>query len=148
MKHPSGRRISLEELEAMSRRDRRRMITMGLGVVVLAVAVVSGKYLEQKNAAEEAEELAAQAPPTTPEAPLASGTLDMPAASPSSSPIEMAPSGVAATAGGGMGRSAYVAAAAAAASAAAATRLSASPPPPPAAICSCAAISCSCRTAV
>ena len=70
MKHPSGRRISLEELEAMSRRDRRRMITMGLGVVVLAVAVVSGKYLEQKYAAEEAEELAAQAPPTTPEAEL------------------------------------------------------------------------------
>ena len=70
MKHPSGRRISLEELEAMSRRDRRRMITMGLGVVVLAVAVVSGKYLEQKYAAEEAEELAAQAPPTVPEAEL------------------------------------------------------------------------------
>jgi hypothetical protein len=70
MKHSSGRRISLEELEAMSKRDRRRMIVMGLGVVVLAIAVVSGKYLEQKYAAQEQAELAAQAPTRAPEAEL------------------------------------------------------------------------------
>lgn len=59
MKHTSGKKISLEELEAMSRHDKRRMIVMGLGVVLLGAGVIGGQMLVAKYEDAEGESQAA-----------------------------------------------------------------------------------------